>query len=377
MKSPLPIILAAIALILCQSQCRAAEVVLAPTFIMQDVLTDYCASPQKTGIRVETGGCVGAFNNIQSLWDVTDKKMAPQSVDTNELYARLRFGQWVCLSSGNWFVGAGSGFRDIYDGNHDAGQLWIDLHTTSRSQTDYYPSANDLHIATSWYGIGRNFGFHARGVEGNCKVFARCIKANDFLARSLDGSVSGDDFSGNVRIVTSSNSSQIYGRGWSLDARSSLKIGKKWEGVVAVEGILGEIQWDGVSVQDMYVVSPRVFTDPEGFYHDTGGISGVSSKRNLRLNVGRNCRIDLLRKGKRVDLLAGYMCEEGYDSIPNIGAAFRRGKWWTPYARLYPTESRCELGAAGHGWLLSISGDDWLFSSPQHAAINLSIIAGH
>jgi len=338
-------------------------------------MVDRCATGPKSSIRVETGACVGAFNNIQSIWTVSNRRVAPRPIDTSEPFARLKFGQWMQMSSGDWFVGVGSGFRDTYDGNHDAGQLWIDLHTTTRSQADYAPSANDLHVATRWYGIGRNFGFRAREMTGECSVFARSIEANDFLARSIDGDVSGDSFQGNVRIVSASHGRQILGHGWSLDARTTLKVGEQWEGLIAVEGLLGEMRWDNVAVEDMFVLSPRVFSDPQGFYHDTGGISGVAAKRDVRLDVARSCRFDAVRRGKRIDLMAGYVWEQGFTAVPSVGAAIKRGKWWTPYARVYPTESRCEVGAVAHSWMLSVSGDDWILAAPKSATISLSVVA--
>lgn len=158
-----------------------------------------------------------------------------------------------------------------------------------------------------------------------------------------------------------------------MDARAVIKAGDGWEGLAAVEGLFGEMRWSRVTVRDEYVLSPRVFTDPDGFYRDTGGISGVSKKREVNLDVGRTVRLDILRRGKRADLLAGYMWEEGYDAVPNLGAAFKRGRW-TPYVRLYPTEARGEIGAAAHGWLLSISGDDWIFAAPRNVAISLSVV---
>jgi len=341
-------------------------------------------APRTHRISVETGGCVGAFNNVQSLWTVSNRKLSPREVGSDQPYARLRFGQWIRMSSRDWFVGVGSGFRDDYDGNHDAGQLWIDLHTPYRSQTDYYPSANDLHIATSWYGVGRRFGFHARGVEADCQVFARSVKANDFLARSLDGLVQGDKFQGNVRIISATDRGRIYGNGWAVDARTVVRVGERWEGLIAVEGLLGEMKWRGLSYQDAFILSPRVFTDPQGFYHDTGGISGVARKKNLRVDVGRSCRVDLVCKGRRVDLLGGVLWDQGYDAVPSVGAALNRASdasrypTWrsiTPFVRIHPTQMRCELGAVGRGWLLSFSGDDWLFADPRNAAINLSLAA--
>lgn len=324
-------------------------------------------------MKVEAGGSVGAFNNVQSLWTVSNKELSPRGIDTNEPYARMRFGQWARLSDSNWFVAIGSGFRDEYDGNHDAAQLWIDLHTPSRSQTDYAPTANDLHVAASWYGVGRRVGFRAGGVEAKCELLARYVKVTDFLARSLDGSVSGDDFMGNVRILSSTDRGRIFGTGWALDARTTFKAGQSWEGLVAVEGLLGQIKWEGLSLQDAFILSPRVFTDPEGFYHDTGGISGLARRKDLTLDVNRNCRVDLLRKGRRIDLLAGFTWQQGYDMVPNLGAALKRGRSWTPYTRIHPTESRAELGVVGRGWQISFSGDDWLLAAPKNAAIDLSL----
>lgn len=357
------------------STCQAANIVLPPTFVTEDLLFDRCISRPRSSIRLETGACVGAFNNVQSLWTVSNRKVSPRLLDTDAPYARLRFGEWACVSSGDWIVAIGSGFRDVYDGNRDAGQLWLDLRSKSRTQSDYAPSANDLHVATRWYGIGRRFGFRARHAECAGLVFIRSVTAGDLLARSMDGSVSGDDFMGNVRILSTRHGAGTRGSGWALDGRMSIMDGRGWEVLVAAEGLAGEMKWSRVTVRDEYVLSPRVFTDPDGFYRDTGGISGVSRKREVRLDVGRTVRLDVMRKGKRVDVLGGCMWEQNYDAVPNLGAALRSGKWWTPYFRVYPTEARCEIGAAARGWLLSISGDDWIFAAPRNATISLSVVA--
>jgi len=369
------VFLAAAAFLSYSAACRAANIVLPPTFVTQDLLHDRCISRPRSSIRIETGACVGAFNNVQSLWTVSDRNASPRLLDTDEPYARLRLGEWACVSSGDWLVGIGSGFRDVYDGNRDAGQLWIDLRSKSRTQADYRPSANDLHVATRWYGVGRRFGLRAGNAECDGLVFIRSVTAGDLLARSLDGSVSGDDFMGNVRILSTRHGAGTQGSGWALDARAAITYDKRWEGLVAVEGLVGQIKWSRVTVRDEYVLSPRVFTDPDGFYRDTGGISGVSKKRDVRLDVGRTIRLDVLRKAKQLDVLAGCMWEQGYDAVPNLGVAFRRGKWWTPYVRVYPTEARCEIGAAARGWLLSISGDDWIFAAPRNASVSLSVVA--
>lgn len=356
------------------ASCWAAGVVLPPTFVTQDLLAERYESSAPGAMSVAVGGCAAASNNIQSLWTIANRKQPARGIDTSSPYASAQVGQWLRISDGGWIVATGNGFRDHYAGNHDAAQLWNDLHTAVRSQVNYYPNASDLHVAAQWYGVGRDIPFRVRALEGNCEVFARYISANDLLARTLVGSVEGADFQGIVRIISATpGSSRIRGRGWSLDARTTAKLGQRWEGLFSVEGILGQVEWRNVEVQDAFVLSPRVFQDPQGFYHEAGEISGVATRKNLTLDVLRRCRVDVLRKGKRTDLIAGCVWRQGFDPSPNLGAAANQFRGWTPFARVYPTESRCELGAVGRGWLVSLSADGWLFSAPRSLALDVSV----
>ncbi|NLN76315.1 MAG: hypothetical protein GX139_08390 [Armatimonadetes bacterium] len=352
--------------------CRADGIPLPPTFMTKDIISASAVSNNPSRFEIDAGGSLGGFNNIRSIWSLTDKKQSPIIVGSDMPYARLRFGQWERLSNRNWFVAAGSGFRDEYDGNPDAAQLYVDLRTKSRNQDEYSPVANDLHVDARWYGIGRQFDMKVAGADTTTQIMARSIKMTDLLARSLDGSVNNSGFAGNIRILSSDNGERVFGHGWSLDLRTTIKAGQTWEGLVAAEGLLGRVKWKNLSDQNMYIQSTYVFTDPDGFYRDAGGISGIAKKRDLAVDINRNCRFELMRKSKIVNLIGGISWQEGYGSVADFGVAIKKYKSITPYTRIYPAESRIELGAVGKGWHLAFSGDGWLFAAPKNATVDLS-----
>ncbi len=354
------------------NHCQAEKIPLPPTFITQDIVAASSISHNPSQYEIEVGGCVGVFNNIRSIWTLASKDQSSMRVDSDMPYARLRFGQWARLSNKNWFVAIGSGFRDEYDGNQDAAQLYIDLRTKSSTQDDYAPIASDLHVAASWYGVGRQIDLKVGDIDTNTQVMARYLRMTDLLARHLEGSVTSKDFVGDVRILSSDYSDRVFGSGWALDFRTTFKAKQNWEGLVAVEGLLGHVKWENLADHNVHIQSTYVFTDPDGFYRDAGGISGIAKKRNLSIGVNRSCRFELMRKSKNVCLLGGLSWQEGYDSVPDFGVAIKKYKSITPYTRVYPTESRLEIGAAGRGWHLAFSGDNWLFASPKDATVDLS-----
>jgi hypothetical protein len=354
------------------NHCQAEKIPLPPTFITQDIIAASAISHNPSRFEIDAGGCVGGFNNIRSIWSLASKDQSPIRVDSDRPYARLRFGQWARLSNKNWFVAIGSGFRDEYDGNQDAAQLYVDLRTRLRSQDDYAPIASDLHVAASWYGVGKQIDFKMGAIDTSTQVMARYLRMTDLLARDLEGSLTTEEFSGNIRILSSDYSDRVFGSGWALDFRSTFKANNTWEGLVAVEGLLGCAKWENLADRNLYLRSAYVFTDPDGFYRDAGGLSGTTQKRNLTLDINRHCRFELMRKSKTVYLLGGMSWQEGYDSVPDFGVAVKKYKSITPYTRVYPTENRVELGATGRGWHLAFSGDSWLFASPKNATVDLS-----
>ncbi|MCX6376237.1 MAG: hypothetical protein NTU88_09455, partial [Armatimonadetes bacterium] len=339
-----------------------------------DLLQSCVAGPSVSSALKLEGGAMGtATNNVGSIWGIDDKNQPARDFGDGSAYAMVQYSKWLRLHHRAWWVGYGLGKRSIYLGNADAAQLWIDLHAAGQTQPIYAASAEGARADADWLEFGRGFPFRiADQVRGTGRLSLRRIDVPDYLARSVVGDMEGEMFTAMLREVSArSPRGTVHGAGWALDGQIRLNMNGKWLGQATAEGLLGRVTWDEILVDDSGIVSPRTFTDPEGFLHDCGGITGTTWRENLSLRVTPYYRLDLIRIG-RPYLLFGTSIQSGIRSTPNLGVAWPQRKKWLPYVKYYPAEGRLEVGGVGAGWQFRISGDDWIYSSPKHAEVAVS-----
>ena len=364
----------ALLLITCRLQVTASPSVTLPIlFDANDLLGFRFEESSRDSLRLRVGGAASGMNNVGSIWAIDEDGQPARDFDNTRAYAVLQTTEWIRLAHRGWWIGCGRGMRDAYEGNADAGQLWIDLHADGKTQPAYAPAVSSVRIEASWWAVGRTFPFRAGEVRGTGDLVLRRITADDYLARSLVGKVEGEDFSGMLKAISSETAAgTVRGHGWSLDVQGRFTLGTNWEGQITAEGLLGEVSWRGLYVEDGYILSPRVFTDREGFLHDCGGISGMGWHEDLTARINPFYRLDLVYM-RRPNVLLGAAWQSGTRTVPNIGLAWPQPKPWLPYLRCYPTQNRLEIGAVGRGWQIRVSGDDWLDASPKHAEIALTV----
>ena len=348
------------ALLACPLQASASSVSL-PTLDDQADLLRLRSNPQ--GLEVESA--VSGTTNVSSLLKLSDDQPA-HDFDDPSAYAELQWAGRVRINQGRWWVEYGTGSRERYDGNTDAGQLWIDLHSEEQTQPSYAPEATGFEIRASWIGVGRSFPLRLGDAYGTGSVLIRRLTADGFRHRALKGDVAGEDFTAIMRVIDSDGR---QGQGWSLDTQTRLALGNRWLGQFTVDGLLGRISWREIYIEDSYIVSPRVFEDPEGFLHDYYSVSGVIHHEDRSYSINPYYSLDLVRKGKP-SLLLGVAWQSGIGTLPAFGAAWPQSKSWLPYLRYYPTQGRVQIGAVGQGWQFRISADDLTY--PRHAEIALS-----
>ena len=348
------------ALLACPFRASASSVNL-PTLDNQYRLLQFAHSLD--GIEVETAA--SGITNVSPLLHIDDDRPSHDFTDSSA-YAELQWAGRVRIIQRRWWVEYGIGTRERYDGNQDAGQLWIDLHADGQTQPSYAPEASDFRIGASWIGVGREFPLRLGRAHGTGSMLIRRLTADDLRIRYLTGNVEGDDFTAMMKVISSDGRS---GEGWSLDAQTRMALGDRWLGQFTVEGLWGRVSWRQAYIEDAYIVSPRVFEDPDGFLHDYYSVSGVIHYEDRSYAINPYYSMDLVRKGKP-DLLLGVAWQRGIGTFPAFGAAWPQSKPWLPYMRYYPTQGRLQVGAVGRGWQFRISADD--FGSPKCAEVALS-----
>ncbi|MHB9025617.1 MAG: hypothetical protein ACYC7E_15850 [Armatimonadota bacterium] len=320
---------------------------------------------------IETGGVTFDTNNVNSLWAYDDPHQPPSEFTRDAATAVMQAGVWVKATHGRWVYGFGYGKRDSYQGNSDAGQLWLDLHTDNPPIRTYNPEVVNLRDAVSWAGVGQRFPVGYRQVQGKAEVFFRALAATDLMTRSVTGEVQGSDYTGMVRKIVSADRDGVRAWGWALDARMNLRLNDRWEWNASADGVLGQLYWQNALIGDYYVTSPQVFQDPDGFLHNFWGFTGQTWIEDLTVRVNPVYVTNLTYRGKP-DLLFGLLVEDGVTQ-PNLGAGWRTRQGALTYARLWPNTRSLELGTVGRHWQLSIAGDGWIVDSKHHLAITLAL----
>jgi len=154
--------------------------------------------------------------------------------------------------------------------------------------------------------------------------------------------------------------------GWRLctGATSSITI-RHWDNwyVIALaleqasaEGLLARLNWRNMQVDDGYLISEGVFTDPDGFLREAGGITGVTHREDLAFTLKPRYRFDVMIASRPI-LLLSLSARVGTPVVPAIGVAWRKADW-LPHLRYYPTQRRLEVGATGRGWQVRLSADN-------------------
>jgi len=358
--------------------CHAASVSLPPVFDSDDLLQS-CVDGAESSKAVQlTAKAIGiATNNVGNIWTIDDEHQSPHVFDGKSGYALLQSSMWAEMRYSGWWVSYGKGQRDAYSGNADAARLWIDLHSGVPTQDSYEPTAQRARIMTSWYGLGRDIPFHAGEASGTACLQLRALTGCDYLSMAVTGNVESDGaFTGMMRSVGSgAGSDALPGDGWSLDGRLRLRFRDEWIGQLGIEGLLGRVSWRDLRVTDSRIVSPRTFTDPDGFLHDIGGVSGATWNEDRTLQINPYYRFDAVWT-KQPYVLFGIGLQSGWRATPSLGFAWpQKQRKWLPFIRFYPAQQRFEIGAVGSRWQVRISGDDWILSSPKHAEVAASLQA--
>ncbi len=330
------------------------------------------ADKQDYTTEATVGGAVAASNNLDSLWQVTDYGRSACLFRGDIAFAQITTSRWSYVRTRNWWLGVGRGWIDSYTGNQDAAQLWLDLHSRVAAKANYLPSARFRRMSLEWVGFGKSFPLRLGGRHGIIDIGVRHLQSEGYEELALEGWISGDQFAGPVSRLYSDSARGSVGRGWCVDAAAELRA-NTWRARVQVEGLLGRISWDSLTLDSGYLSSPRVFTDAEGFLRDAGGgFTGVTSRRNLAGPINPKVRLSLAGASGRAPLLSATFRKGDKPSI-SLGVMHSCADGRFRYVSYYPATKMGEVAFANSRLKLRLCSDSWLFQNPKHALAELSL----
>ncbi|HEX2951349.1 MAG TPA: hypothetical protein VHV83_17530 [Armatimonadota bacterium] len=346
---------------------QATSLTLPPTLPSQNpCIIDFPFSDINAPYSIDFGASGGGNTNIGPIFDITEDHQAPHSFSDHSAFATLDTGYWSCFRSGRWFIIAGSGNRQQYQGNRDAGQIWIDTHSDTSLAGNKSPQLAMYDLQMKWYGIGYQMPYRHQNIHGTTWVMARYLDPQELLMGTAIGDVDGSDYTGMVRLLSTKERPQASGRGWALDAGFSSQIGRDLRCSISAEGLLGEITWKNISVSDLYVSSPRVFEDPNGFFHDYFDAEGAQWREDLHCTI-TPVVTTMVGYGQKPMISTGIRYQNK-KAIPIFGAAMPWPGHGTSFIDIQPTYSSCEIGYSGKHGAISL-----LFNGLPQTAKNASI----
>jgi hypothetical protein len=319
-----------------------------------------------SGDSVDVGAAAYGNMNLDSLWTYNNMHQPAMQFSAPRACAQLADGAWVQVTRRRWQFSAGAGLRDEYQGNQDAGQLWLDLHTDNPVLRNYAPVISASQCNVSWLGLGYRLPFSSGSVQGSGMLRARYLQAYDLLLGSATGQVSGTNYTGMAGIISSAG--EAPGNGWAMDIQTKFDIGSRWSGECDVDGLCGQLSWKRVYVDDTYLVSPSIYTDPNGFLHNFWEATGEEWQRSLTVNITPTIVSQLTYHGHPD--LATMLYTDANGTTPTFIIGWRWPHAWNTLCGYAPTVHCYLLGIDSPCCGVDVSVDD-LGASTQQLSVSV------
>lgn len=228
-------------------------------------------------------------NNVIALKEGNSKVLSHYQVTTNSpFYATDKLTRWE-FHYQRWRFEFAEGYVSVIHGNTDAAQLWLDAKSKAIDpQRFYQPSASEQKGNWRWLGVSHSFPFSLRQFNGEISLGFRYLLCNRFRDGWLSGSHYGNRLLGEAQFISSHgiDFDAPDGRGFSLDTALSLRW-NKWQAVVAVEGLYGQVRWKKLRKVSAFVDTGAFAEDPDGFIHSLPSLIGREDYISVKRTVDR------------------------------------------------------------------------------------------
>lgn len=314
-------------------------------------------------------GVSGSGNiNFRSLWTYDDKE-APTIFSHPNAFADISDAEWAQVQYSRWSIEVGNGHSEAYKGNRDAGQLWLDLHSNNAVKRPLTPELTMAKLDLSWLGIGYRLPFSFQRMHVEWRISARYLQINHFELGSAVGDVNGEDFTGMVKVMNADGAG--CGTGWTTDTSLFLNTAGRWQAALAINDLAGEMTIHQGRVTDVYLVSPRIYEDPEGFLHDFWGASGSTWRENHDTVIDPSFTFSLIRKGHPTTALV--LQHDSTRTTPTLACLWQLPHHWQAVVGLSSTTRQLLVGALHPYGTVYLTCDDFPGRKPNRLSLYLQL----
>ena len=349
----------------------AQEVYLAPTRSGGERLLRLVAPEPASGIRLEGWASLAGDNNVLPLSQGDDRSLPPLRHEASHAYfAGAKQGR-IALSMGAWSLTYASDRADLYKGNKDAAQLYLDSKSGAFDPVAIgAPFASMSRSAAARWRVGYLATVRSGAARFVVDIGASYLRTQRVQFGRLEGATAGQSFTGDLLIESTRPFERPAnrGHGFALDVGATFRLSERVTAGIWADNLVGFVDLGHLQVIRSTVKTNQVQTDPDGFLTNAPALSGTVTERSARLAPRR-----------RMDAAAAYstrgptwalLFRSDYATWAGAAGIWRipGGRWWFA---LWSRPGRWEAGAEWRGWTAQVGFASTNPESARQAVISV------
>lgn len=325
----------------------------APTTLEGDRIRFLLSSRSYEPAALEFRAFARGDNNVVSLAQGDRRHIGPTLFSGQTAYLSDYHVQGVNWAQGHWRIAVESTAADLYEGNRDAGQLYVDsLSHTVDFHAAIAPQVTMNRSEINRIRAGRAFDLRLGDRAAVLLVTGSLLDVHRFQVGSVTGKNSGGQFVGDLTILTTLGvpPSQTRSPGASLDAALSADVAPRWRASISVENLVGQVWQRKLQRLDVTLKTNAVEPDANGFLHGVPVAQGRISFESADAGLRRRFDAGAAYSGRGNDWLL--FISNDFDWRVATGINFQRGR----DSRIWAL-----VGFSPFEWQLGFDSSHWRF----------------
>jgi hypothetical protein len=295
---------------------------------LRRLLTPFSLRPLTLEMRAAGRG----DTNVLALSE-GDRRHAPRRAFHGEdAYFTAFRSSDLAFSRGAWELRYAWSLADLYRGNRDAGQLYLDsLADTFDPQSTRNPMATMNRSSLSRWQAAYTTPIKMTSGQGSVRVAGNYLRLQRAQFGSLSGNAVGEQFNGALTIQSTRDlpPSETRSHGFSLDLSVNLALTEQWRIGFTCENLFSRVWMRTLQQIEADVKTNTIQADPDGFLFGAPLLSGRISRRSLQSELRRRLECGFAYRQNRRDWLL--FVRNDFDWRAAVGASERvgqSGRWW-------------------------------------------------
>ncbi len=277
-------------------------------------------------------------------------------------------------SRGLWRFGYSWTRADLYQGNHDAAQVYLDSQSGSLTDaaTGSPRATMNKTSATRWQ-LGYQCPLTIAGHRAELYAAASYLRMQRVQLGSLTGSTTGDAFAGTLSFLSTldMDPSETHSDGLSVDAGLCVQVDDRWRISLQCENLASRVWQRGLQSIVADVATNTIVADEDGFLYGAPLVSGTTSRTNLRTELRRRIDVGGAYRQDRTSWVAFFHRDFSWRLAGGLTQDLGHGsRWW---ALLWCEPFEWQAGIDWGMLRLAMGMSDVNASTTERASVSLAL----